>query len=91
MAKARLPSRFLTRERTTVWLNAMGEVSMHSRTPKGIGEMLRSYPRRNGRTRVEAEAEYPTPSQIALRIAAALLVALCVAIAASALAGAMTV
>jgi hypothetical protein len=62
---------------------------MHGRTQKGIGEMFRSYPRRNGRTLVEAESEYPTPSQIAFRIGAALLIALCVAIAASAFAGAM--
>lgn len=60
---------------------------MHGRTPKGMAEMFRSYPRRHGRTQVEAESEYPTPSQIVFRIGFALLIALCVAIAASALAG----
>ena len=62
---------------------------MHSRTPKGMGEMFRSYPRRYGRTQVGAQGEYPTPSQIAFRIGAALLIALCVAIVASAVASAM--
>ena len=62
---------------------------MVGRTSKGISEMLRSYPRRNGRSLVEAEGDYPTPSQIAFRIGAALLIALSVAVAASAFAGAM--
>lgn len=60
---------------------------MYSRRSKGIGERLRGDQRRYERTRIEPEGEYPTPSQIAFRIAAAMLVALCVAIAASAFAG----